>query len=458
MGLRNVLLNLPEVASPTERRLPFKEKLKWTIAMLFLFYVLGLIPIFGLAPTALANFEFLSLILGAEFGSITSLGIGPIVTASILLQLLNGSGIIKFDLTNSDGKRMFQGVQKGLALAFVFLESLIYVFTGGLAPSEGHGPFLIIFQLILGGIMILFMDEVVSKWGFGQGISLFIVAGVSKGLMVRLLSPLDSSGQLSFLSSEAPVGAIFDIFHQLSQGTPDAALIRGVQILATVSVFVIAVYAQAMRIEVPLSMGRIRGQGIRWPLAFLYTSVIPVILTAALLANVQLGSELFDNPFLGSIDPGTGEATGVVAWLSLPPPLIQGLIARTVEPIHFARAGTYALFLICGAVLFSIFWVKTAGMDARSQAKKMMDYGLQIPGFRRDERVLESLLNRYIPALTVLGGITIGFLTALADLSGALTQGTGLLLAVMVIYKLYEEIGQQHAMDMNPMLRKFMEK
>ena len=72
--------------------------------------------------------------------------------------------------------------------------------------------------------------------------------------------------------------------------------------------------------------------------------------------------------------------------------------------------------------------------------------------------MLESLLNRYIPALTVLGGITVGFLAALADLSGALTQGTGLLLAVMIIYKLYEEVAQQHALDMNPMLRKFMEK
>ena len=172
---------------------------------------------------------------------------------------------------------------------------------------------------------------------------------------------------------------------------------------------------------------------------------------------MQLGAQFLDVPFLGKYDPNTGSATGFVAWLS-PPNIIDGLIRGGAQPIDFARAVTYALFLMGGAVLFSIFWVKTAGMDARSQAKKMMDYGLQIPGFRRDERVLESLLNRYIPALTVLGGLTVGFLAAIADLSGALTQGTGLLLAVMIIYKLYEEIAQQHAMDMNPMLRKFMEK
>lgn len=86
----------------------------------------------------------------------------------------------------------------------------------------------------------------------------------------------------------------------------------------------------------------------------------------------------------------------------------------------------------------------------------MMSSGLQIPGFRRDERVLESLLKRYIWPLTVMGGLTIGFLASIADLTGTLSSGTGLLLAVMIIYKLYEEISRQHMMDLNPMLRKFM--
>tara|TARA_Y100000310_G_C20382837_1_gene668959 strand:- start:437 stop:781 length:345 start_codon:yes stop_codon:yes gene_type:complete len=112
--------------------------------------------------------------------------------------------------------------------------------------------------------------------------------------------------------------------------------------------------------------------------------------------------------------------------------------------------------MIVGAVIFSIFWVQTAGMDANSQAKQMMSSGLQIPGFRNDERVLERLLNRYIWPLTVMGAITVGFLAATADLTGALSRGTGILLAVMIVYKLYEEIAQQHMMDMNPMMRKFI--
>ena len=100
--------------------------------------------------------------------------------------------------------------------------------------------------------------------------------------------------------------------------------------------------------------------------------------------------------------------------------------------------------------------VAANGIQPRSQAKQMMSSGLQIPGFRRDERVLERLLDRYIMPLTIMGAITVGFLAALADLTGALSRGTGILLTVMIIYQLYEQIAREHMMDMNPMMRKFM--
>ena len=159
----SILLNLPEVSSPKQKRLSFKEKLKWTLITLILFFVLGLIELYGLGAAPLRNFEFLSVILGASFGSIISLGIGPIVTASIVLQLLNGSGLMKFDLTSHEGKQRFQGLQKLLSIAFILFEAWIYVVLGGLSPAAGIPPFILIFQLILGGVLILFMDEIVSK-------------------------------------------------------------------------------------------------------------------------------------------------------------------------------------------------------------------------------------------------------------------------------------------------------
>ncbi|MBN1645038.1 preprotein translocase subunit SecY [Candidatus Woesearchaeota archaeon] len=457
---KSIITNLPEVAGPTQKKLSFKEKLKWTLIVLVLFFVLGMVPLFGLGQNALQRFELLSVILGAQMGSILSLGIGPLVTASIVLQLLNGSGILKFDLTSKEGRQSFQGLQKVGAIFFIIFEAAIYVFMSGLAPPlelQGTAMYfqlelILIFQLILGGLLIMFMDEVVSKWGFGSGVSLFIAAGVSQSVFIRALSPLPSPTNPGIAT-----GAIPALFQSLSAGDPQTAVLMIAGVVATVVVFVMAVYGQAMKVEIPLSFGRIRGHGIRWPLSFIYTSNIPVILVAALLANLQLWARLMQNwgfPLLGKFS-GNTPVSGLVAWIGSPD-IVGKIIRGSISFADFGHGLIYGLIMLAGCVLFSWFWVQTSGMDAKSQAKQIMSSGLQIPGFRKDERVLERLLKRYITPLTVMGAIAVGILATAADLSGALTSGTGLLLTVMIVYKLYEEIAKQHMMDMNPMLRKFM--
>ncbi len=480
--VRNLLMNLPEIKGPEEKKLGFKQKLKWTLIILVLFFVLSSIELIGLGPNALEQFEFLSIILGANFGSVLSLGIGPIVTASIVLQLLKGSGLLNIDTTTHDGRVFFQGLQKVLAIFFILLESLIYVFMGGLSPDLALNPdafrtmqFFLVGQLALGGLIVLFMDEVINKFGFGSGISLFIAAGVSGQVFIRAFSPLTQSGIFAFGTGQAPVGVVWVFFRSLASGNPSSALEALFIIITTLIVFGFAVYAQAMKVEIPLSFGRIRGHGIRWPLSFVYTSNIPVILVAALIANVQLWSRLLQ----GRLE-GTGATSGVIHWIStnifgqfagnvptsglvkwiFSPNLLNEIFAAirggAFNWIALVQALTFALFMMAGSVLFSVFWVQTAGMDARSQARQIMASGLQIPGFRRDERVLESILKRYIFSLIIMGGLTIGFLAAFADVIGALTSGTGILLTVMIIYRLYEEIAQQHMMDMYPALRKMM--
>lgn len=438
--LDRIIDNIPQIEGPKEQKLPFKTKTKWTLIILVAFFILGLMPLFGLQESALENFQFLEIVLGASIGSIISLGIGPIVTASIVLQLLNGSGIINFDTSSSEGKKRFQGVQKMLATAFIFLQSYIFVSFGGLTPLPEIPAYVIVFQLVLGGFMIMLMDEVVSKWGFGQGISLFIVAGVSKQIFVQLINPLTQDGGYS-------VGHLFRLFQSIQAGDGATAAISFFTILATLAVFAIVVYTQAMKVEIPLSFGRVRGHGMRWPLNFFYTSNIPVILIAALIANIQLVSQL--------VSPG-GELTNFLQ----PPNLIQLAAGSGLEGILqfdiLLRSLVYIGIFVVGSVIFGIFWVQTAGLDAQSQAKNIMKSGLQIPGFRKDKRVLERMLDRYIWPLAVMGSITVGLLASIADLTGALGSGTGILLTVMIIYRLYEEIAREHMMDMNPAMRKFV--
>lgn len=464
-ALDNILAFLPEVASPQEKHVSFKSKLKWTLLVLVAFFLLSAIPLFGLGQNALAQFESLSIILGASFGSILSLGIGPLVTASIVLQLLVGSGMLKVDVTKPEGKKFFQSLQKVMSIFFIIFEAIIYVFMGGLAPSPellGTSAYftmelMLVLQLIVGGFIVMYMDEVVTKWGFGSGLSLFIAAGVSSSIFVRAFSPLTSAGTFAFGTGQAPVGQVWVLFSSLISRNPTGAFLALAAILATIVIFVVSVYGQAMKVEIPLSFGRIRGHGIRWPLKFMYTSNIPVILTAALLANIQLWARLMQNwghPWLGTF-AGNTPASGFVLWV-FPPNIIHELITGSISSMHILYSLSYMLLMIGGAVLFSIFWVQTSGMDAGSQAKQIMASGLQVPGFRRDPRVIEQLLQRYIMPLTVLGAISVGILAASADVMGALANGTGILLTVMIIYKLYEDIAQQHMMDMNPMMRKMM--
>lgn len=458
MNWGKVLAWLPEVTRPTVKKLAFKTKLKWTGLILVLYFLLAKVPLYGLGQNALQQFEMLSTILGASFGSLISLGIGPIVTASIILQLLTGSGLLNIDTNTQEGKMKFQGLQRIMIIAFIIFEGAIYVLMGGLAPSPelmGTSAFalmqiILIVQLCLGGFMIMLMDEVVSKWGFGSGISLFIAAGVASQIFIKAFSPIKEGGTYA-------TGLVIQIVQSLRAGEPLVTTIAIVAILATIIVFLIAVYAQSMKVEIPLSFGRMRGYGMRWPLSFMYTSVIPVILIASLLATMQLFARLLENwghPWLGTFQGGTA-VSGVAKWVGSPE-IVRSIIMGNATWGMAIQAGVYVLIMVAGATLFSYMWMKTANMDSAAVAKQMLSSGMSIPGFRKDKRVLESVLKRYIPALTVMGGAMVGFLAAIADLSGALARGTGILLTVMIIYKLYEEIAKQHAYDMHPALRKIM--
>ncbi len=511
MGLQatyiGFLQRIPGITEPLER-MSFRSKLKWTGIILLLFFMMGQITVYGVAPSSFEQFRYLEIILGSSFGSLMSLGIGPIVTASIILQLLVGSKIIPWNLGTEEGKSMFQGTQKLLAMLFAFLEAVIYVVMGAVPASDPSLIWIVILQLAFGGIIVIFMDEVISKWGFGSGISLFIVAGVSKTMIVRIFNPLTQAGGLP-TAGNPPAGIIPYVVTTIGAGEPIAALFALLPIVATAIVFMLVVYANAIKVEIPLAFGSVRGFGRRWPLKYFYTSNIPVILIAALLANIQLFGRMMSNQgltwiaefdssgniigglMLFLVPPRTEAVTivciaiglfaligaivayitkkdakklvagfslaGILVWfLTLSSMGLTSLLA--ISAIDITRMLVYLLIMMGGAVLFSVFWVSTAGMDAKAVAGQIQSTGMQIPGYRRDPRIMERVLNRYIPVLAVIGGASVGFLAAFADFTNAIGTGTGILLATMIIYNLYEELATRHLEDMHPALRKLMAK
>lgn len=460
MDLTRLFKYIPEVAKPDEKKLGFNVKLKWTLLILAAFFVLANIPLFGLSNNALERFKYLAIILGTDFGSIISLGIGPIVMASIILQLLTFSGIFGIDVTTVEGKRFFQGIQKLFVFFFIIFEASVYVLMRGLEALPGFAPILI-FQLVLGGIAIFYLDELCTKWGFGSGVSLFIAAGVSWRIITSAFQFINEQGKNCLFDFEntACAGKVLVMIQAISGGYSTEFLSALVAIIATIVIFLIVAWAQSLKIEIPLSFGRIRGYGIKWPLSFFYSSVIPVILTAALVATLQLFGSLLQNwlghaTILGEFIEGRA-ISGFAFWIGHGN-LLEMAVRGGFSLRYVFQGLTHILFFTACSTLFAILWVKTAGMDSKTQAHKIASSGLQVAGFRQDERVLESILDRYIMPLTVMGGAAIGLLASVTDLLGALVSGTAILLVIMIMFQFYQNIGQQHQLDMAPSMKKFM--
>jgi preprotein translocase subunit SecY len=502
--VRPLLKFIPEITLP-KRHIAFKEKVFWSVVILALFFIMGNVRPIGVSivdlPQAYQSFQ---MIFASNTGSIISVGIGPIVTASIVLQLLVGSKMLDIDLSTNDGKALFQGTQKILTVLIALFEGAAIVIGFklgsqllGAAWAPTH-PVVIgaILQIALGSIILMYLDEIVSKWGIGSGIGLFIAAGVALHII---------SGSFNFLTLLDPerfpnlLGYIPQFILGVFGGNLDLILLFPV--LATIVVFLVAVFAESMRIEIPLSYGGVRGVGGRYPIRFFYVSNIPVILAAALLANVQMlpalvgvnlqspQSEMspIQNAVLtfteyvttrgaghsldGILDPRNFKQLFNYDILMEPAKWFDyaafsdfGILTHSLEwckiislPI-FIHLIIYLIVFLLLCVLFGKFWVETTGLSADKVAEQIQSGGMQIPGFRRDKRVVERVLNRYIPQITIISSIAVGLLAVGADLLGAMGTGTGILLTVGILYRLYEEIEKQQMAEVNPMLRKFMGK
>jgi len=473
---------LPEVKTP-ETPPGTKERFFWTSVALIIFFMMYETTAFGVESKS-AGADFLQTITASRIGSLLTAGIGPIVLASIFLQLFVGAGILKLNMKDKKDKQKFLETQKVLAIVLAIVEGLIFVYTSRvlLATIPGFSPSilmaLVVAQIALGSVLILFLDELVTKYGIGSGISLFIAAGVSFAVMTGLVHIVFGSG-----------GVIATMTGGGAEALP-GALAALLPFFFTVLVFLTVVYAESVKVEIPIAFEKVRGLVPKLPLKFFYVSNIPVIFASALIINVQLFSgnllvgqyweqgpdlnivkaktEILNGysferdgvlPIIGYVDSQGRLNDGLLYFLT---PLSGGSLnyynpfgneSRPTPIFHipeWVHALGYIILLSLISVLFGLFWVETANMDAKSVANQLSESGIQIPGFRRDPRMLETILNKHILPLTVMGSFCVGLLAGLADLTGALGTGTGILLTVGILHKMYEQLEQMNALEMYP--------
>ncbi len=463
-----------EVTKP-EKKPSFNAKVAWTFVALVLYLIMLKVPVYGYKGTGDDPFAPLRVILASQRGSLAELGIGPIVTAGMILQLLVGSKIISVNFEDSEERALYTGTQKVLSILMTLFEAIAYISGGAYGDTVKNNvsaKFLIIVQLVVAGLFIMLLDEVVQKgWGLGSGISLFIAASVSYRVFDGAFS-LDSVSYGYNQATNEPYvwssGAVIFFIQSISRGEvlryglwhPDIRAPDMFNVLMTIVVFAAVIYGETMKIEIPVQHSEQRIPA-RYPIKFLYVSNIPVILVSALFANIFLVSNLMNQKyagdegimgslakFLGQWDEVNGQkrpVKGLASYTTAP----QGILSVVEHPF---KAFMYLIIMTVMSTIFAMIWVETAGMSAKDVANQLIGAGMQIPGFRRHPKIIERYLQNYIPYAAFLGGLFIGLLASFADFMGALGSGTGILLTTGIIRQYYEILAKERLGEINPAL------
>lgn len=450
--VRPFVFVLPEVGYP-DRRIPLREKLLWTAVALLVFLVCSQIPLYGIGKVVGKDpFYWMRAILASNRGSLMELGIAPLVTASMSMQLLSGTNMIHYDQNKREDRDLYNSTQKLLAFFITLAQAVGYVASGaygnimdlGLYPSIA-----IVSQLFAGGVIVMLLDEMLSKgYGIGNGTNLFIVATACERIVWSAMSPLS----VSTARGSEYEGAVLNLFHTLFTQPSNLhyTLFRSeasnlTSLFTTAIVGLIIVYFHGYRIEIPVKYQKVRSMQTSYPIKLFYTGNTPVVLLSALVANIFFVSQVlygsmrsnFLVNLIGQWQSVSSDSRlaipvgGLAYWIS-PPGSILHLFS---DPFHVIF---YGAFVLIGCTLFARAWIEVTNSGSREVAKNLKEYNLTMRGYR--DTTVVAVLDRYIPTTAALGGFAVGALALLADALGCVGSGSGLLMAVTILYQYFETI------------------
>jgi len=457
---------LPEIRKPG-RKVSLTEKLAWTALALVIYVWMGHTFLYGLPPVPPTQRSpvLLNVVFAQRTGTLVTLGIGPIVTAGLILQLLVGAELIKLNLSKTEDRALFTAASKLFSIVITVFQAAAFVLAGTFGQVNTTQAALIFVQLVIATVVIILLDELVQKgWGLGSGISLFIAAGVAETIFVNLFSPIQLPD--GFLQGIVPAlvqglsGAGLEPLIVRSTGFPDV-----LGLAATAALILFLIYLEAVRIEIPISYARFAGYRATYPIKLLYVSNVPVIFATTVFSNIYyIGSIVWSrfNPnnsdtllnLIGTFTSHPQAAqpipTSGLAYYVIGP---NGLGQVLQDPV---RAGIYALLLIGFCVVFARFWVQIGGLGPDKVAEQLVSAGMQIPGFRRSPEVIARVVSKYISTVTILGALIVGVIASVADYLNVYGSGTGLLLMTGILMQYYQMLAKEKLTEMYPAVGKML--
>lgn len=400
-----------------------RNRLLFVVGALLVFRVLAAIPIPGINATQLDLFfnnnQFFGLLNifsggGLSNLSLVMLGVGPYITASIIMQLLTLMVPALKQLYQEEGeagRARFSMYSRWLTLPIAVVQGisfLIILERQGVLPALGFFPFLVnLITIVAGSLLLMWIGELISEYGLGNGVSLIIFAGIVASLPTQVSQLL-----FSFDSTQVPLYLAF-----LAIGL---VTIAAVVFITEAERSIPVTYAKRVR-----GMKFFGGSSTYLPLRLNQAGVIPIIFALSFLLIPQMFASFF--------------ATSSVAVLANISNWILGVLQNLT---------VYGLAYFVLVFLFTYFYTAVT-FDPKQISENLQKNGAFIPGVRPGPST-EEYLGQVITRITFVGALFLGLIAvmpiAMQSLTGIATLalgGTALLIVVQVILDLARRIDAQ---------------
>ena len=443
---------IPYVPKPKITIKP-NEKLVWTGMVLFIYLIYSQIPLYGIYKTRDSDpLHYMRIILASSRGTLAELGITPIISSSFLMGFLRTLRIISFDPNIKEDRILFEQTTKFVAIIITLGQAIAYVFNGVYGPVNLIGNvniILLISQLVIGGIIIILLDELLSNnYGLISGISLFVATNISENIMWKCFSPFTVASERGIEYE----GAIIALFHFLITKKSKYEAFRLaffrrsapnlLQLFSTLIIIILVMYLWRFKLYIKVTNKKMPGVTYNQPIKLFYSSTTPIIVINTFISNLYLISQVLYRRYsssllikiLGTWAEKNGEqvATGGIAYFITPPKNLFYFITHPLKSI------IYVIFILYFSGWFTQTMVDLIGKGAIDLARGLKNEGFFLEGIRESEETIYKRFQKLIPTVSFLSGMLIAALQILADLIGAIGSGTGILLLVSTILQVQE--------------------
>lgn len=460
--LAPVLQLMPSVPK-AQKKIKLAQRLAYTGIALALYLCCTLMPLYGVKRFSQSDAMYhLRVITASSRFTLMDLGISPIVSSGMILQFLSSFGLFKKDPKDQKSVALFDAAQKLAGLVMTAFQALSSLLSGQYGNREDigiFGMFMIVLQLLVMGVVLILLDELLQNgYGIGSGTSLFIATNICEQIVWKMFS-FQTEKYGKGKEYEGAFVAFFyllvtrkDKVRALREAMFRAHLPNLLNLFSTILVFISVLFFEHIKINLSLENEYQRGDAKPLEIKLFYTSTTPIIVQSTIISQMCSFSKLISHHWPESIvskilgvwraqDQGLSDeyarpVSGLVYYLQAPTSIRQTL----QDPFH---TFIYLILSLSSAGLIAFYYLRFGGNGPADVAKSLVSQKMKFKGKRLDEPKMRQELEKYIPITAAIGGILTGLLSFVADFLGAFGSGTGIILAVSIIFQFAEELTKE---------------